>query len=327
MKLKFTKLCALFSVLLFILSGCGSALFIKVPNEAPDIQPPSGNNTEYTPDMWTVTSPDGEGKLYLFGSIHIGNEASFPLPTYVTDAYEESDCIAVECDIVAFEQLSADEIAEYYYPLIYTDGTTISDHIDADIYEACKKILTENGMYSPYLDVYHPTMWSSMLSNVALSYTDFEIDSGIDRYFINEATDDGKGILEIEDIADQITMDLQFPDEMLSYMLSEFTEKDVFEQYDDDLTEMFSAWKTGTLEEYLLDESDKEDLSEQEKLYEELYEKVTLTDRNIGMAAVAAEYITSGREVFYIVGAAHMYGENGVVALLEKEGFTVTSVN
>jgi len=325
MKSESSKLLALLLSLLLLLSGCGNSIFATQPNNEHYQEDMPGG--EYTPDMWLATSPDGTGRLYLFGSIHVGDDTVFPLPEYVTDAYQESDYVAVECDIVAFEKLSADKIAEYYYPIIYTDGTTISDHIDADIYEACKKILTENGMYSPYLDVYHPTMWSSMLSNVALSYTDFEIDSGIDRYFINEATDDGKGILEIEDIADQITMDLQFPDEMLSYMLSEFTEKDVFEQYDDDLTEMFAAWKTGNLEEYLLDEEQTQELTEQEEYFDELYEKVTLIDRNIGMAAKAIEYIVSGKDVFYIVGAAHMYGDNGVIALLEDEGVTVTPIN
>ena len=45
--------------------------------------------------------------------------------------------------------------------------------------------------------------------------------------------------------------------------------------------------------------------------------------RNAGMAEQALELLASGEVCFYIVGAAHMVGESGLVNALTEAGCTV----
>ena len=45
--------------------------------------------------------------------------------------------------------------------------------------------------------------------------------------------------------------------------------------------------------------------------------------RNVGMAEQALELLASGKVCFYIVGAAHMVGETGLVNVLTEAGCTV----
>ena len=52
-----------------------------------------------------------------------------------------------------------------------------------------------------------------------------------------------------------------------------------------------------------------------------------LTDRNIGMADKAEEYLDSGKSVFFAVGAAHMVDSDGVVQLMKDRGYTVERIS
>ncbi|MBR4439108.1 MAG: TraB/GumN family protein, partial [Clostridia bacterium] len=68
------------------------------------------------------------------------------------------------------------------------------------------------------------------------------------------------------------------------------------------------------------------DLTDEERGLMEHYDKVMETDRNVGMADAAESYIKQGLNVFFVVGAAHMGGDDGVVALLESRGYNFKPV-
>jgi len=56
------------------------------------------------------------------------------------------------------------------------------------------------------------------------------------------------------------------------------------------------------------------------------YNKMMITDRNINMADKAKQYLSQGKDVFYVVGAMHMVGKNGIVKLLTDAGYKVEPV-
>ena len=51
-----------------------------------------------------------------------------------------------------------------------------------------------------------------------------------------------------------------------------------------------------------------------------------LIDRNEGMIEKAAKMLDRGENVFYVVGAAHMVGNDGIIAGLKDRGYTVTQL-
>ena len=51
-----------------------------------------------------------------------------------------------------------------------------------------------------------------------------------------------------------------------------------------------------------------------------------LDDRNIGMKNKLEEYFNNGYTVFYMVGTAHLIGDQGIAKLVELDGYTVTRV-
>ena len=90
------------------------------------------------------------------------------------------------------------------------------------------------------------------------------------------------------------------------------------------LLELLACWKDGTIYDEL--EDDYSDLTDEEVEMMKYYNKVMETDRNVGMADAAENYIKQGMSVFFVVGAAHMCGDDGVVALLQSRGYNVQPV-
>ena len=57
----------------------------------------------------------------------------YPLNPIITDAFESSDILAVECDSTSVFQRP--DYLRLMEKLMYTDGTDIRDHIPEDLYE------------------------------------------------------------------------------------------------------------------------------------------------------------------------------------------------
>ena len=332
------RLLALLLSLTLLLCGCNFSISF---GPAPESSPSGGSDSsglfgsssgsedvpaEYTPELWRVTSDDYKGSFYLFGSIHIGDDEMFPLPDYVENAYAECGALAVECDIVAFEQLPQSEIAKYYTPFVLTDGTTIRDHLNEDIYKAAKKLLKDAGYYNSSMDLYNAAMWNSLVEQVAAEKSGLKFENGVDRHFLNDAHKNGKKILEVESVEFQYAMERSFSDDLYNLAMRSCVEDSYLDDYSSGLHKLLRCWKNGTVSDELEEESDYSELTDEERALMESYDKVMCDDRNVGMADAAERYMKQGMNVFFVVGAAHIVGENGVVALLKARGYDVQPV-
>lgn len=345
------KLCSILLALCLLLGlcACGKSAPAETPTEAPaTTAPTTAPTTEPTtepvtepvtepttdpveePDTASSISPllykvtDADGNVaWLFGSIHVGQDYFYPLPDYVTNAYESADALAVEADMVAFESdLSAQTAA--LSSLVYMDGTMISDHISEDLYNRSVEILEENNTYMSLLDVYYPIMWSSLIESFQLEAFELDTDLGIDMYFLNDAYDTGKEIREVESVQFQYDMMGNFSPEIQAAVLEgSVYSYDHPEESEADYFELMDAWAQGNAEELsaLLNEVEFES-DEEKALYEE-YNDAMVTQRNISMADFAEEALASGKEVFICVGAAHVVGPGAMADLLTQRGYTV----
>lgn len=139
---------------------------ITQTTEVTTTQAPEPDPATAKPLLYRVTDLKGN-VVWLFGSIHVGREDYYPLPRYVLKAFNDSDSLAVEADIVAFEkdmnaQMSA--IAK----LVYTDQSSIKENIPEDVYNDAVEILKEYDSYIPAMDYYYPAMWSSTIDSLMI---------------------------------------------------------------------------------------------------------------------------------------------------------------
>ena len=309
------------------------------PNET---DPPETNPTETEPVQTDPTEPEDESQIspllykvedkdgnvvWLFGSIHVGVESYYPLPNYVLSAYESADALAVECDVIAAAS-DSDLLKDVLLQLLYLDGTKISDHIPEDLYIRAVEVMKECDLYTPVMDIYYPVLWSNFIDNTIIEEMDVDSELGIDTYFLNDAYDTGKEILEIESVEFQYGMLGGFSDALQAMLLeSSIYSYEHLDEHKADLDLLMNTWASGdeqALAAILAEETEFEN-EEEKALYKE-YNDAMIVSRNIAMADYAEHALASGKEVFICVGAAHVVGEGAMADLLAQRGYTVERV-
>lgn len=321
------RLLSLFTAVVMLISFVACGYCASEPKAKPTASHEAADVSGITPLLYKVTDSNGN-TAWLFGSIHVGKEGMYPLPDYVIDAYRESDVLAVECDIVYFEEHAAENM-QALYSLIYSDGTRISEHIDGQLYEDAVKILKNNNYYSSMLDYYIPSMWSQIIDSFVIQKTEYKAELGIDRHFINRAYDDEKPIYEIESVEFQNQMIAGFSPKLQELLLQTSVENYSADNYGLLLSELVDAWCEGNEEKILeLEQADTNGDSltpEQEMLVSE-YNNAVVTERNITMADYVEDALASGDTVFICVGAAHVFGADAMVGLLKDRGYKAEAV-
>lgn len=280
-----------------------------------------------TPLLYRVTDSEGH-EIWLFGSIHVGIDEMYPLPDYVMDAYNAADALAVECDVIA-AQNDMDLMMDMLMPMIYLDGTTISDHIPAELYADAVEILKDNGTYNFALDYYKPVLWYSFVES--FSYVDYGYDaeSGIDIYLLSDAKQTGKPIQEVESVTFQYELLASFSEKLQILLLEEAVAAYGSAEGKEVLGGLLSAWCAGdetALLPYLDSEADTEGYDEETAQLIREFNTAMLTDRNISMAQYAADALASGEILFICVGMAHILGDGAMVDLLQQQGYNVERV-
>lgn len=279
---------------------------------------------ECTPLLYQVTVEDG-GTVYLFGTIHVGDKR-MAFPDYVTDAFENSDYLCVEADIIAFEgdmAAAINAVKKMLCPL----GSSTDDYLEKDIYEKALKFLEDNNAYNSIYNMYKPIMWYSLIDSVLMERTELESERGADRQLLEQAKEDRKEIREAESAEFQYDMLASFSDKLVELMIESTLE--TAEYYGSNLMGLYEMWLKGDEAQfvaYMDGEEDFEGMTDEEiALYEE-YNKAMETDRNLAMADLVEEYLEEDETGFFAVGAAHIVGEGAVVELLRDRGYTVTLV-
>lgn len=279
-----------------------------------------------TPALWKATDPETGNELYLMGTIHVVSEDKYSLPDYIMDVYDNCDGVAVEVDPNKLSDMSV--LQEFLTYLVYTDGTTIKDHISEESYEIGKECFEEMGMYNELLDVYTAGFWLSQIESAAMLELKNLSSEGVDAKLAAMAADDGKEVIDIENLEIQASAMNAYPD-----AYADFCFKSIKEELDDpsviaeSLGGLYDLWASGKVDEMLeIDEEADEIPEELLDDYNE-YMDTMLFNRNVGMAERAAEFLENGDNYFFMVGSLHFAGDKGVDDLLADMGYTVERVH
>lgn len=298
----------------------------QAPASTPAYPVPSYEDVPVEPAIWAVSRSGSEPLLYLFGSIHAAESNLYPFPATVMDAFNAADALAVEVDMLAFQSDMEAQVS-YNTKMMYTDGGTIADEIDAETLEKARALIDESGMLpysSELLNPFRPALWHSLLTNIAIAYAGLSADSGVDMHFLTLAQEAGKEILEVESLESQLALLTGYSPALNQWMLEDLLDMDAQVE---GLEKLYRAWKQGKMDDYLEAELEgetvDEDIDEALQADIDAYTTAMLTDRNRHMADAAKQYINDGILVFFVVGAMHMLGDDGIVELLVQDGYNV----
>lgn len=312
---------------LFYEIGDVSAYYHITEQPYPDIEPPEEEKA--TPAFFEVTDEHGN-KLYLLGTIHLGDDRTAFLPDEIYAALDESDALSVEMDLLTFsDRIEADkELYDAYTESdFYTDGSTLRDHIPGGMYEKlCRRMFAIG--YEGYADMMRPISIDSIYSQYLMESCNYLVwEKGVDVRLLTLAHAQNKKVYEIEDAVEHLLTMNGLSDETVRVLLKTNMRYRRM-HYLADVLWGYELWCSGDVEawnEYLNSESGGKLTSEQIKAYAE-YDRVLTSDRDQIMFEGIKEYLASGETVFVAVGAAHVLGDGGLVEMLETAGYTVTLV-
>ena len=328
------KLLSLLLVIITLLS-----LFACTGGEQADSMQPSGGDESapsqtgdagrISPLLWKVSDENGN-YIYLFGTIHVGDSRTSRAVELVSPYIGECGAVAVEIDMIAYRKdysAAARDLAQF----VYTDGTTIKDHIPEETYDKAVKILKKAKLYNQVFDRYNTAYWGVLVDNAFIeSETKLKAKNGVDMLILTMCHENGTKIYELENAADQYQVLNSSSDEFNLFMLEEKIQTQAL--YGVILNNCYAAWLEGDpdmIERYSGSDPDESVIITDPALKEEYdrYLKALVYDRNAGMFEKAKGWYDSGEHVFVTAGAAHMVGEHGVVAMFEKAGYNVEKID
>lgn len=283
------------------------------------------NKPSIAPKMWKVTSRDGN-VLYLFGTIHVGDERSDEAFETVKPYFDECDALAVEFDAVAYAK-DTETMMRDMSKFVMTDGKTIRDVLGNELYDKAVALLQDAGFYVPLIDYYNSAMWSQMITQALISKTDLKTEKAMDSLLTDYAYKSSIPVYSVESAEMQYNLLLEAPERYNILSIEQLIENAA--AFTGQTETMYKAWLEGKLDVFMAatEEMDEGALNEEDAKVVEEFNGRLLTQRNLGMAEKAEEYLKSGKKVFFAVGAGHMMGDDGLVALLERAGFTVEEIN
>ena len=177
-----------------------------------------------TPPLWKVTDEETGNELYLMGTIHIAGENTFPLDPKIDEIYQNCDGIAVEYNT---NKLTGDmeTIQKFASYIMYTDGSSIKDHLSEETYQKAKDFLSENDSYIAMLDAYTAGYWYNSIANLPVFKFKNINTVGVDSKFMQDAENDGKEIVDIETVETQGEILSGLSDKAYDFMISAYVDE------------------------------------------------------------------------------------------------------
>lgn len=267
---------------------------------------------------WVVE--DEDTKVYLLGSIHLGTPDLYPFNQKLLNAFEESDALLVEANILDVEAL------DYYAEkAMYTDGKTVKDAVSAETFAKLEKVAKTYGLSMDQLMNQKPWLLSSSLSMLGMDdsfgITPEEMSMhGIDMYFLLDAMMKGKPVIELEGTRTQVDMfDAISPEgqeQMLLDTLNAILEP-AAESENDVMLDWFENWKKGDIEKFAASlQAVEGDTSE--------FNTMLFGKRDANMAEKIANLIEEEEGTYFVVvGAGHYLVDKNIRYHLEQDGYTV----
>ncbi len=276
--------------------------------------------SEAAPLLWKVTDQSGH-TLYLFGTIHVGDERSEAVLKRVSPVLEDCDALAVEFDLVAY-QSNGDAMMRDMMQYLLTDGSTIEDYMPSDLYDRAFSLLNEAGLFPSAMRSYNLAMWAQLVETAAITAkSDLSAEYAMDMLLIRRAYEKQIPVLDVESAQFQMQLLNSFDDAL--YLAQIETTLDSLDVYKVSLNAMYELWLSGNRDAFWAMVAAEENAGD---LVAD-YNRRLIGDRNVNMAETAKEYLNSGRTVFFAVGAAHMANDAGIVKLLTDAGFTVEEIS
>lgn len=256
--------------------------------------------------IYTV-SKDGDWRGYLLGTVHSDDPRVLDFSPAFVEALKSCDRFAME---LVPDQPTLSKLLDY---MQYQDGTTLADRIGEARYERLLEAVAPYRVGPDRLSTMK--VWAAMIT---ISIPPPENGLFMDLSLALQAAGYGLKVVGLESLEEQLSFLENMPEDQQLLMLDQAL--DEFDQLHQFYDELLANYVRADLEA-LQAQSDSQfgDLPDEVAEY---FFSQGIDARNLRMRDRLLSELETG-SVFAAVGALHLPGDNGMIDLLEAEGYTV----
>ncbi|MCF0220920.1 MAG: TraB/GumN family protein [Fibrobacter sp.] len=271
--------------------------------------------------LWKVS--DENSHVWVLGSIHFADTSFYPMDSVIEEAFANASELAVEMN-VREDSVNQDVVQETLQKGLLPKGTTLNQVVPSAVWYSLDSLCFAWNLPIAMFKGMRPWFVSTTLTALAMERIGLDNSLGIDAVLLDRAKDEGKKIVGIETPAEQIDA-MSGNDESDSsgayYLRNTLRE---ISGLDSMVTRLIRSWKTGDEALLHLVLNGDSAVTETDKVFEKKFEEQIYTRRNGKMAQAIADFLNEDRNVFVVVGVAHlMLDEDNVISLLKQKGFRV----
>ena len=257
--------------------------------------------------LWEISGNGLEEKSYLFGTIHMICPDEFLMDDRIKNAFADADELIMELD------MDDPAMTQKMQQVSVNPGmkNIKSSFSESELKTLDEFLIAKYGAGMDQLGILKPFVLMSMISLKMLPCEQIE---SYEMFFTSLATEQKKNVEGLETIEYQMGLFDQIPvEEQTKEIAKMLTSEETLEEFE----KMVDAYTSQDLEQLYAVVTDSDMMGK--------YNDLMLGNRNKNWIPVMEENMKEN-QVFFAVGSGHLAGEDGVISLLRKQGYTVNPV-
>ncbi|HRN89870.1 TraB/GumN family protein [Hyphomicrobium sp.] len=272
--------------------------------------------------LWKVER-EGLSPSYLFGTVHLTDSRVREISLKTRAALRSAKAVLLETSDISPETTAA-ALVSAARTAVYTDGRTLDRLLTKEEFRKVQETIDRAGVPAASARIYRPWMISMMLS--ASNCERRRIREGepvLDMALAQEARIHGIPITGLETAEEQIRTLASVPeDQQLGMLRANLALIDETDNLMETMVQLYLERRIGAVWELQMALAETAGVPPSAF---DAFRQAVIVDRNIKMYETSRSYFETGG-TFMAVGALHLPGEDGLVALLRNAGYTVTPV-
>ena len=275
---------------------------------------------EFSEGLFWKIEKEGEYVGHIFGTLHMNDKRIARLHDKVSKVLDESKSFAME-------SFPSDHYWNPYHggqlikhDMVLPQGQSLEQYVGKETYRKIEKVLVDVlGMKAELVKTLRP--WAAMRSFAVKAKSSELI---LDYALLERAAEQKKELYQVESIQEFIVTLQEIPIEaqvaLLKFTVASYADmKDI-------INDMLDAYLKQDLK--LIYEISTRFIPNkpENQQWREIYLRHVIEIRNIVMEHYMRKPMRD-KNTFIAIGAAHLYGDKGVLALMEKDGYTVSRVD
>jgi uncharacterized protein YbaP (TraB family) len=274
--------------------------------------------------FWKIEKP-GLKPSWLLGTMHVSDSRVLTMPKGAAEAAAAADAIVVESDEILDDKKAAAALFANPSLTMLTDGSTISQHLSPEDNARLDAGLKERGLTLAAVSRMQPWLISSSFEMTGCEIRRKAAGAKfLDQKLATDAAAEGKKVVGLETLAEQAKAMSDLPiDVHLKSLMQTLELGNKINDVNETMTGLYLAGNIGAMIPMLKVIEPDQKITDDDTA---AFEQRIILDRNKIMAERAAPVLDKGNALI-AVGALHLVGDQGLVALFRKQGFTVTAAN